>query len=73
MIVGERKEKFSFGSISEIVDEKDKHNLDNIDDVDIWTEPWPTEPVYKIREIELEVRRLGRGLTDEEMEKFRAN
>ncbi len=39
MIVGERKEKFSFGSISEIVNEKDKHNLDNIDDVDIWTEP----------------------------------
>ena len=75
MIVGERKEPFTFERLfsnsSAIFGEKEK--LEAIEDVDLIVPPSKPEPSYKIREALLEARRLGRPLTDEEMERFRAD
>lgn len=75
MILGERKEKLTFEKLfstsSGILDNDDK--LKKLEEVDLFVEPTSNKPSYKIREAILESRRLGRPLTDEEMESFRTN
>ncbi len=75
MIIGERKEPFTFERLfsnsSGILGNNEK--LETIEKVDLLVPPSKPSPRYKIREATLEARRLGRPLTDEEMEKFRAD
>jgi hypothetical protein len=75
MIIGEKKEKLTFEKLfnnsSGILGDDEK--LKDLEEIDLFVEPTPSISSYKIREAILESRRLGRPLTDKEMEKFKVD
>lgn len=70
MIVKEILPSWEPSMYGQLSSEKKERNLDNL----IAEGVVPVKenaPQYKMREVALEVRRLGRPLTDEELEKFK--
>lgn len=70
MIVKEILPSWESSMYGQLSSEKKERNLDNLIAEGVVSAK-KDAPQYKMREVALEVRRLGRPLTDEELEKFK--